>query len=114
MPEAGHDNAKAMLPDQKLNALVARHATLERDLAAAIPTETYVKLSREFAELAPVVEAVKSYRAAEHELAGVTTLLVCGLETAVCVLSVPARVACRASAGARNSLVRHAFDSWPG
>jgi peptide chain release factor 1 len=69
------NNVKAMLPDQKLNALVARHAVLERELAAAVPPETYVKLSREFAELAPVVEAVKSYRAAEHELAGVTSLL---------------------------------------
>jgi peptide chain release factor 1 len=75
VPEAGHDNAKAMLPDQKLNALVARHATLERDLAAAIPTETYVKLSREFAELAPVVDAVKSYRAAQHELEGLASLI---------------------------------------
>ena len=64
-----------MLPDQKLNALVTRHATLERDLAAALPAETYVKLSREFAELAPVVEAVKSYRAAKNELDGLTSLI---------------------------------------
>ena len=64
-----------MLPDQKLNALVARHAALERDLTAAVPGEIYVKLSREFAELAPVVEAVKSYRAAAHELEGVASLL---------------------------------------
>jgi peptide chain release factor 1 len=64
-----------MLPDQKLNALVARHAALERDLAAALAPDTYVKLSREFAELAPVVEAVKSYRAAQNELEGVTGLL---------------------------------------
>jgi peptide chain release factor 1 len=64
-----------MLPDQKLNALVARHAALERDLAASLPTETYIKLSREFAELSPVVEAVKSYRAAQGELEGVTSLL---------------------------------------
>src|SRR5580692_2990425 len=64
-----------MLPDQKLNALVARHGTLERELTSAVPPETYVKLSREFAELAPVVEAVKSYRAAERELAGVTGLM---------------------------------------
>jgi len=64
-----------MLPDQKLDALLARHAALERDLAAALPTETYVKLSREFAELAPVVEAVKSYRAAQNELAGLTSLI---------------------------------------
>jgi peptide chain release factor 1 len=64
-----------MLPNQKLDALVARHAALERDLAAAAPPETYVKLSREFAELAPVVEAVKSYQAAQRELEGVTSLL---------------------------------------
>jgi peptide chain release factor 1 len=64
-----------MLPDQKLIALIARHAALERDLAAAVPSETYVKLSRELAELAPVVEAVKSYRAAQNELDGVTSLL---------------------------------------
>ena len=70
MPDGGHGDAKAMLPDQKLNALVVRHATLERDLAAALPPETFVKLSREFAELAPVVEAVKSYRAAQRELEG--------------------------------------------
>jgi peptide chain release factor 1 len=64
-----------MLPDQKLNALVARHAALERDLAAVQPPETYVKLSREFAELSPVVEAVNSYRAAQRELEGVTGLI---------------------------------------
>ena len=64
-----------MLPDQKLNALIARHAALQHDLASAVPPETFVKLSREFAELAPVVEAVRSYRAAKSELEGVTSLL---------------------------------------
>jgi len=64
-----------MLPDQKLNALVVRHAALERDLTSVLPPETYVKLSREFAELAPVVEAVKSYRAAQKELDGLTSLI---------------------------------------
>jgi peptide chain release factor 1 len=64
-----------MLPDQKLDALVARHAALEHNLAVPIPAETYVKLSREFAELAPVVEAVKSYRAAQNELEGITSLI---------------------------------------
>ncbi len=64
-----------MLPEQKLNALVVRHAALERDLSAALPPETYVKLSREFAELSPVVEAVKSYRAAQRELDGITSLI---------------------------------------
>jgi peptide chain release factor 1 len=64
-----------MLPDQKLTALVTRHAALERDLSAPLPPETFVKLSREFAELAPVVEVVKSYRDIQHELEGLTSLI---------------------------------------
>ena len=64
-----------MLPDQKLDALVTRHAALERDLAAALPAETYVKLSREFAELAPVVDAVRAYRAVQRELDDLTALI---------------------------------------
>ena len=61
-----------MLPDQKLEALITRHAALQRDLSGVLPPETYVKLSREFAELTPVVEAVKSYRDAQRELDGLT------------------------------------------
>jgi peptide chain release factor 1 len=57
-----------MLPDQKLEALVVRHAALQHDLAGVLPPETFVKLSREFAELSPVVDAVNSYRAAQREL----------------------------------------------
>jgi peptide chain release factor 1 len=64
-----------MLPEQKLDALIARHAALERDLAAAMPAEAYVKMSREFAELAPVVEAAQSYRAAQRELEGVESMI---------------------------------------
>jgi peptide chain release factor 1 len=64
-----------MLPAQKLDALVTRHAALERGLSAPLPPETFVKLSREFAELAPVVEVVKSYRDIQHELDGLTTLI---------------------------------------
>jgi peptide chain release factor 1 len=64
-----------MLPDHKLDALVARHALLERELSSVLPPETFVKLSREFAELAPVVGAVNSYRAAQRELADLTGLI---------------------------------------
>ena len=75
MPGGEPGITKEMLPDQKLNALVARHAALERDLAVVQPPETYVKLSREFAELSPVVDAVNSYRAAQRELEDVTGLI---------------------------------------
>jgi peptide chain release factor 1 len=64
-----------MLPDQKLDALIVRQAALERELGTVLPPETYVKLSREFAELAPVVEAVNAYRAAQRELDGITSLI---------------------------------------
>jgi peptide chain release factor 1 len=64
-----------MLPDQKLNAVVARHAMLERELSSVLPAETFVKLSREFAELAPVVDAVQAYRAAQRELNDLTGLI---------------------------------------
>jgi peptide chain release factor 1 len=64
-----------MLPDQKLNALVDRHALLQHELSSVLPPETYVKLTREFAELAPVVDAVKSYRAAQRELDDLTGLI---------------------------------------
>src|SRR6059036_1253451 len=64
-----------MLPEQKLDALIARHKAVEADLATQVPPETYVKLSREFAELGPVVDAVRTYRGVEDELAGLNALI---------------------------------------
>jgi peptide chain release factor 1 len=51
-----------MLPEQKLDAILTRHATLEAELGGPVAPETYVKLSRELSEIAPVVEKIKSYR----------------------------------------------------
>ena len=64
-----------MLPEQKLDALVARHKAVERELANPVAPETYVKLSREFAELGPVIETIKAYRAVTSEIADLATLL---------------------------------------
>jgi peptide chain release factor 1 len=64
-----------MLPQTKLDALVARHAAIEADLAAQPDRQTYVKLSREFAELGPLVDTVKAYRATIDEIAGLDALL---------------------------------------
>jgi len=64
-----------MLPEMKLDALLARHSAVEAELAAQLAAETYVKLSREFAELDPIVEAVKAYRTVVAEIAGVAALL---------------------------------------
>jgi peptide chain release factor 1 len=64
-----------MLPAAKLDALISRHAALERELAGVPDRETFVKLSREFAELQPLVETVRSYRAAMDELGGLDSLI---------------------------------------
>jgi peptide chain release factor 1 len=64
-----------MLPQAKLDALVARHAAIETDLAGQPDRQTYVKLSREFAELSPLVDTVKAYRATIDEIAGLDMLL---------------------------------------
>ena len=64
-----------MLPESKLDALIARHAAVERELASQLPPETYVRLSREFAELEPIVDAVKDYRSVVAEIDGLETLI---------------------------------------
>jgi peptide chain release factor 1 len=64
-----------MLPEQKLDALVARHQAVENELASQLAPEAYVKLSREFAELGPIVDTVKTYRDVVAELDGLDALL---------------------------------------
>jgi peptide chain release factor 1 len=64
-----------MLPEQKLDALLARHQSIENELATQLAPETYVKLSREFAELGPVIEAIKHYRSTAAEIDGLNALL---------------------------------------
>jgi len=63
------------LPQSKLNALVTRLNTVETDLAAGPDRDTYVKLSREFSELQPLVEAIKSYQTVENEIADLDAML---------------------------------------
>jgi peptide chain release factor 1 len=64
-----------MLPEQKLDALIARHGAIEGELAGQMAPEAYVRLSREFAELGPVVAAVKNYRSAVSEIEGLDALI---------------------------------------
>ena len=64
-----------MLPEQKLDALLARHKAVESELASHVTPETYVKLSREFAELGPIAEAVKGYRGVVAEIEGIDALI---------------------------------------
>jgi peptide chain release factor 1 len=64
-----------MIPTTKLDALIARHAAIERELSGRPDRESYVRLSREFAELKPLIEIIKRYRAADEELSGLQSLI---------------------------------------
>ena len=60
--------ACAMLPETKLDLMLTRHAALTAELAGPLAAETYVRLSRELAEISPVVEKVKAYRGVAAEI----------------------------------------------
>ena len=64
-----------MLPETKLDILLARHASLEAELSLPLGADTYVKLTRELAEIAPIVEKVKAYRAAVADLADLDAII---------------------------------------
>ena len=62
------------LPQHRLDALLARHEMVERELATNLGRDDYVKLSREFAELGPVIDTIKAYRAVNAEIADLDAL----------------------------------------
>src|SRR6185503_13364272 len=66
------------LPQSKLDALVTRLKTVETDLAAGPDRDTYVKLSREFSELQPLVATIRSYQGVESEIADLDAMLADG------------------------------------
>jgi len=48
---------------------------VENELASGLSADAYVKLSREFAELGPVIDAIKAYRAVTAEISDLDTLV---------------------------------------
>ncbi len=64
-----------VLPQQKMDALLARHAMVESELATGLAPDAYVRLSREFAELSPAVEAIKAYRSTAKEIADLAAMI---------------------------------------
>lgn len=64
-----------MLPEAKLDTLLARHAALEAELLGQVNSDTYVRITRELSDLTPVVEAVKAYRAAAAEISDIEALI---------------------------------------
>lgn len=63
------------LPSAKLDAILVRHAVINDRLASAAASDTIVTLSRELAELDPVVTAIRTLQAVEAERAGLDAML---------------------------------------
>ena len=55
------------IPAERLDRLVARWQTVQGALAAGVDQDSYVRLSREFAELDPIVATITALRKAEKE-----------------------------------------------
>lgn len=64
-----------MLPQTKLDALVARHATVEAELSGKLAPEAIVRLSRELAELTPIIDKIKGYRDVAAEIADLESII---------------------------------------
>jgi len=63
------------LPEAKLDVLLAHHASLEAESLGQLSSERYVQITRELAEITPLIEAVKAYRSAVKELADTEALI---------------------------------------
>jgi peptide chain release factor 1 len=46
----------SILPEAKLDILLAHHASLEAELLGQVNSENYVKITRELAELNPLID----------------------------------------------------------
>ena len=61
--------------DQKLEAVLDRFAIIEARMSGNPDADTYVRLSRDYAELEPLVSRIRRLRASERELADLDHLL---------------------------------------
>ena len=63
------------IPAEKLDKLVARWEAVQGSLASGADQDSYVQLSREFAELDPIVATINALRAAQAEREGLQEIL---------------------------------------
>ena len=64
-----------MIPAAKLDRLLNRFAAIEAEMASGAGGEAFVRLSREHAELSPVMETARAYRQAQVRLADAEALI---------------------------------------
>jgi peptide chain release factor 1 len=58
----------SVIPKEKIGRLIERYETIQAELNQGAPQATYVRLTREFSELQPLIAAVRELEAAEQEL----------------------------------------------
>ncbi|WP_068083967.1 peptide chain release factor 1 [Polycladidibacter stylochi] len=64
-----------MLAPEKLDTLLNRFEQIEAEMASGPDPQVYIKLSRDYAELDPVVQSIRQLRKAESDLEGAKALL---------------------------------------
>ncbi len=67
-----------MLPEDKLNMIVARYEELEAAMAGEmgdVAADDFVKMSREYSELKPVVETIQTFRQSRQEMIDLAEIL---------------------------------------
>ena len=64
-----------MIPTAKLERLLDRYAALESEMASGASGSQFVKLSREHAELSPVIEAARAYRSTQKQIEDTDALI---------------------------------------
>src|SRR5580658_2884366 len=64
-----------MIPAAQLERLLDRFAAIESEMASGASGPAFVKLSREHAELAPVIETARAYRSAQTQLEDAEALI---------------------------------------
>ena len=64
-----------MIPAAKLDRLLDRFHAVEAELASGAGGAGFVKLSKEHAELSPVIDVVRDYRKVQDDLAGAEALI---------------------------------------
>ncbi len=57
-----------MLPEDSLDQILQRFEFLEAQLSAGADGADFVRISKEYAELRPVVEVIKAYRQTRDDL----------------------------------------------
>ncbi|HEX4270653.1 MAG TPA: PCRF domain-containing protein, partial [Rhizomicrobium sp.] len=64
-----------MIPAAKLDRLLDRFSAIEAEMSSGVSGDAFVKLSREHAELSPVIETVRGYRQAQVQIGDAEALI---------------------------------------